>query len=110
MEVDPHTAAFQLEQPGVIVVCTDGLWNYAESAAEMAAVVPADARTRPLAGARALVGCGARRRRPRQRNRRRAAVPGRRVTGRIPTRLALADAPAQTHRRTRGRAAGEAMA
>jgi serine/threonine protein phosphatase PrpC len=56
VEVDPHVAAFQPEGPGVIVVCTDGLWNYAESAAEMAEAVPADARTRPLHSARALLG------------------------------------------------------
>ncbi|WP_435136352.1 protein phosphatase 2C domain-containing protein [Actinacidiphila sp. bgisy144] len=55
-EVDPHVAAFQPECPGVVVVCTDGLWNYAESAAEMAEAVPADARTRPLASARSLLG------------------------------------------------------
>jgi len=56
VEVDPHVAAFQPQGPGVVVVCTDGLWNYAESAAEMAEAVPADARTRPLASARALLG------------------------------------------------------
>lgn len=56
VEVDPHVAAFEPDEPGVIVVCTDGLWNYAESAAEMAEVVPADARSRPLASARTLVG------------------------------------------------------
>lgn len=56
VEVDPHVAAFQPEGPGVIVVCTDGLWNYAESAAELTAVVPPDARTRPLQTAQALVG------------------------------------------------------
>lgn len=55
-ELDPHTASFKPDRPGLVVVCTDGLWNYAESAAEMAAVVPADARSRPLHGARALVG------------------------------------------------------
>jgi serine/threonine protein phosphatase PrpC len=56
VEVDPHVSAFQPEGPGVIVVCTDGLWNYAESASEMAEAVPADARTRPLHSARALLG------------------------------------------------------
>ena len=56
VDVDPHVAAYQPEGPGVIVVCTDGLWNYAESAAEMAEVVPADARTRPLHTARTLLG------------------------------------------------------
>ncbi|WP_438947997.1 PP2C family protein-serine/threonine phosphatase [Streptomyces durbertensis] len=54
-EVEPHVASFAPERPGVVVVCTDGLWNYAESAAEMAAAVPADARVRPLEAARALV-------------------------------------------------------
>jgi serine/threonine protein phosphatase PrpC len=53
--LDPHTAAFEPDRPGVLVVCTDGLWNYADSAEEMAAVVPADAGTRPLAAAQHLV-------------------------------------------------------
>ncbi|MYS19688.1 Serine/threonine protein phosphatase PrpC [Streptomyces sp. DvalAA-14] len=56
VEVDPHVAAFQPESPGVVVVCTDGLWNYAESAAELARVIPADARSRPLHSARTLLG------------------------------------------------------
>ncbi|CAL9561300.1 PP2C family serine/threonine-protein phosphatase [Streptomyces sp. Tu 3180] len=55
-ELEPHTASFKPDRPGVVVVCTDGLWNYAESAEEMAAVVPADAAARPLHGARVLVG------------------------------------------------------
>ncbi|WP_344322273.1 PP2C family serine/threonine-protein phosphatase, partial [Streptomyces macrosporus] len=55
-EIDPHTAAFAPDRPGVVVVCTDGLWNYAESAEEMAAVVAPDARTDPLRCARRLVG------------------------------------------------------
>lgn len=55
-EVDPHTASFRPDRPGLVVVCTDGLWNYAESAAGMAAAVPDDARSRPLHAARALVG------------------------------------------------------
>jgi serine/threonine protein phosphatase PrpC len=55
-ELDPHTASFKPEGPGVVVVCTDGLWNYAEAAAEMAAAVPADARTRPLHSAQVLTG------------------------------------------------------
>ncbi|MCQ4045429.1 PP2C family serine/threonine-protein phosphatase [Streptantibioticus rubrisoli] len=56
VELDPHTASFQPDRPGVVIVCTDGLWNYAESAAELAAVVPADAREHPLRSARTLVG------------------------------------------------------
>ncbi|MFJ6459987.1 PP2C family serine/threonine-protein phosphatase [Streptomyces sp. NPDC091387] len=55
-ELEPHTASFKPDRPGVVVVCTDGLWNYAESAAEMAAAVPADAYERPLHGAQVLVG------------------------------------------------------
>ncbi|MFD3826966.1 PP2C family serine/threonine-protein phosphatase [Streptomyces sp. NPDC058625] len=55
-ELDPHTASFKPDRPGVVVVCTDGLWNYAESAEEMAGTVPADAAVRPLHGARVLVG------------------------------------------------------
>lgn len=56
VELDPHTASFEPDGPGVVVVCTDGLWNYAESAAELASVMPADARIRPLHCARTLVG------------------------------------------------------
>ncbi|MER0245900.1 PP2C family serine/threonine-protein phosphatase, partial [Streptomyces sp. HSW2009] len=55
-EIEPHTAAFKPDRPGVVVVCTDGLWNYAESAPEMAAAVPAHARARPMESARSLVG------------------------------------------------------
>uniref|UniRef100_UPI001CE39DD6 PP2C family protein-serine/threonine phosphatase n=1 Tax=Streptomyces pseudogriseolus TaxID=36817 RepID=UPI001CE39DD6 len=55
-ELEPHTAAFKPDRPGVVVVCTDGLWNYAESADEMAEAVPVDASARPLHAARVLVG------------------------------------------------------
>ncbi|WP_405703259.1 protein phosphatase 2C domain-containing protein [Streptomyces sp. NBC_01383] len=55
-ELEPHTASFKPDRPGVVVVCTDGLWNYAESAAEMSAAVPVDAYERPLQGAQVLVG------------------------------------------------------
>ncbi|MFJ8334753.1 PP2C family serine/threonine-protein phosphatase [Streptomyces sp. NPDC094437] len=55
-ELEPHTASFKPDRPGVVVVCSDGLWNYAEGAEEMAEAVPADAATRPLHGARVLVG------------------------------------------------------
>ncbi|MBC9718063.1 serine/threonine-protein phosphatase [Streptomyces sp. TRM66268-LWL] len=55
-ELEPHTASFKPDRAGVVVVCTDGLWNYAEGAAEMAAVVPADAAERPLHCAQVLVG------------------------------------------------------
>ncbi|AZM46101.1 protein phosphatase [Streptomyces sp. WAC 06738] len=55
-ELDPHTASFKPDGPGVVIVCTDGLWNYAEAAAELAAAVPQDAATRPLHAAQVLVG------------------------------------------------------
>ncbi|WP_444545876.1 PP2C family serine/threonine-protein phosphatase [Streptomyces phaeofaciens] len=55
-ELEPHTASFKPDRPGVVVVCTDGLWNYAEAAGEMAEAVPLDAAVRPLHSARVLVG------------------------------------------------------
>lgn len=55
-ELEPHTVAFKPDRPGVVVVCTDGLWNYAESAQDMARVLPADAAVRPLHSAQVLVG------------------------------------------------------
>ncbi|MFG3283939.1 PP2C family serine/threonine-protein phosphatase [Streptomyces sp. NPDC048111] len=55
-ELDPHTASFKPDRPGVVVVCTDGLWNYAEAAEELARVLPPDAAQRPLHSAQVLVG------------------------------------------------------
>ncbi|WP_328317515.1 PP2C family serine/threonine-protein phosphatase [Streptomyces sp. NBC_00388] len=55
-ELEPHTASFKPDRPGVVVVCSDGLWNYAESARDMARVVPPDAATRALHSAQVLVG------------------------------------------------------
>ncbi|MEW2045910.1 protein phosphatase 2C domain-containing protein [Streptomyces sp. NPDC005476] len=55
-ELEPHTASFKPDRPGVVVVCTDGLWNYAEAAEDMAEVVPPDACARPLHSAQVLVG------------------------------------------------------
>ncbi|MFF8590588.1 PP2C family serine/threonine-protein phosphatase [Streptomyces sp. NPDC015220] len=55
-ELEPHTASFEPDRPGVVVVCTDGLWNYAETAGEMAEALPPDAAVRPLHSARVLVG------------------------------------------------------
>ncbi|MGK5632917.1 PP2C family protein-serine/threonine phosphatase, partial [Streptomyces sp. URMC 123] len=55
-ELDPHTASFTLDRPGVVVVCTDGLWNYADDARDMARAVAGDAHGRPLTIARHLVG------------------------------------------------------
>ncbi|MFR0352651.1 PP2C family serine/threonine-protein phosphatase [Streptomyces sediminimaris] len=55
-ELEPHTASFKPDRPGAVVVCTDGLWNYAEAAEEMAELLPPDAASRPLHSARVLVG------------------------------------------------------
>ncbi|WP_405751191.1 protein phosphatase 2C domain-containing protein [Streptomyces sp. NBC_00144] len=55
-ELEPHTASFEPDRPGVVVVCSDGLWNYAESAEQMARIVPPDAATRALHSAQVLVG------------------------------------------------------
>lgn len=55
-ELEPHTASFKPDRPGVVVVCTDGLWNYAESPEDMARVLPPDAAGRPLHAAQVLVG------------------------------------------------------
>ncbi|MCX4525913.1 protein phosphatase 2C domain-containing protein [Streptomyces sp. NBC_01551] len=55
-DLEPHTASFKPDHDGVVVVCTDGLWNYAESAHDMAQVLPEDAAARPLHSAQVLVG------------------------------------------------------
>ncbi|WP_346655815.1 PP2C family serine/threonine-protein phosphatase [Streptomyces sp. RFCAC02] len=55
VEIEPHTASFEPDRPGVVIVCTDGLWNYADAADDMARLVPAGARTAPLETARGLV-------------------------------------------------------
>ncbi|QQN81057.1 serine/threonine-protein phosphatase [Streptomyces sp. XC 2026] len=55
VEVEPHTASFKPDRPGVVIVCTDGLWNYAESAERLAHLVPATARETPLPTAQHLV-------------------------------------------------------
>ncbi|WP_345025753.1 PP2C family serine/threonine-protein phosphatase, partial [Streptomyces sedi] len=54
-EVEPHTATFQPDRPGVVIVCTDGLWNYAETAEQMAGLVPPESRQAPLPSAQRLV-------------------------------------------------------
>lgn len=54
-DLDPHTVSFTPHVPGVLLVCTDGLWNYAEAATDLAFFVRADARAEPLATAQELV-------------------------------------------------------
>ncbi|MEY9845271.1 PP2C family serine/threonine-protein phosphatase [Streptacidiphilus sp. MAP5-3] len=55
VEVEPHTLSFAPDAPGVVLICTDGLWNYSEAAPDLAKIVPPDARTRPLEAAQTLV-------------------------------------------------------
>jgi serine/threonine protein phosphatase PrpC len=50
-QVRPHVQVFAPEGPGVVLVCSDGLWNYYPEAAALAAAVP-DAAAAPLAAAR----------------------------------------------------------
>ena len=62
--LDPHIVTFVPEGPGVIVVCTDGLWNYLDNVDALAAALPAQALEAPLDAARRLVeialNCGGR--------------------------------------------------
>jgi serine/threonine protein phosphatase PrpC len=54
-QLNPHIATIEPEGPGVVVVCTDGLWNYLDSVEELAAALPAEALKAPLDAARSLV-------------------------------------------------------
>ncbi|MCG5220123.1 protein phosphatase 2C domain-containing protein [Streptosporangium soli] len=53
-EVIPQVSTFEPDGPGVIIVCSDGLWNYLPSAEDMAQAAP-DAAVSPLPTAQALV-------------------------------------------------------
>jgi serine/threonine protein phosphatase PrpC len=53
--LNPHVITLEPEGPGVVVVCTDGLWNYLDDIEELAAALPADALDAPLDAARRLV-------------------------------------------------------
>jgi serine/threonine protein phosphatase PrpC len=54
-QVDPHVVTIAPEGPGVVVICTDGLWNYLDTVDELSAALPADALEAPLDAARRLV-------------------------------------------------------
>ena len=53
-EVDPHVVTVEPEGPGVILVCSDGLWHYLDDVEAMAAAALPLAHEDPLAAARAL--------------------------------------------------------
>ncbi|HEX4834069.1 MAG TPA: protein phosphatase 2C domain-containing protein [Trebonia sp.] len=55
-DAEPHVTQFQPPGPGVLLICSDGLWNYRPEAADLASLVPfPDALTDPLAVAVKLV-------------------------------------------------------
>jgi len=54
-EPQPHLEQFTPTGPGVLLVCSDGLWNYRPEAAELAAMALPAALTRPLDAAADLV-------------------------------------------------------
>jgi serine/threonine protein phosphatase PrpC len=55
-DVEPQLRQFRPPGPGVLVVCTDGLWNYRPEAADLASLVPFPAAlTAPLDVAVSLV-------------------------------------------------------
>jgi serine/threonine protein phosphatase PrpC len=51
----PHVVRFEPPGPGVVLVCSDGLWNYQPDAAGLAELALPAARTDPLGTATALV-------------------------------------------------------
>ena len=51
----PHVATFEPPGPGVVLVCSDGLWNYQPDAAGLAARALPAALSSPLDAARTLV-------------------------------------------------------
>jgi serine/threonine protein phosphatase PrpC len=53
--VTPHVTVLQPADPGWLVICTDGLWNYAPGADGLAALVEAAPGRRPIDIARHLV-------------------------------------------------------
>ena len=52
---EPHVARFKPPGSGVVLVCSDGLWNYRQDAADLAALVMPAAQTEPLTAAAGLV-------------------------------------------------------
>ena len=52
---EPHVATFKPPGPGVLLLCSDGLWNYRPGAAELAELAMPAALTDPLGTAAALV-------------------------------------------------------
>jgi serine/threonine protein phosphatase PrpC len=51
----PHVATFRPPGPGVLLLCSDGLWNYQPDAAKLAELALPSAQTDPLGAAKTLV-------------------------------------------------------
>lgn len=51
----PHVVTIEPGGPGVVVVCTDGLWNYLDTVDDLAAAISPQAFDAPLDAARELV-------------------------------------------------------
>ena len=54
-EPQPHVAQFAPPGPGVVLVCSDGLWNYRPEAADLAGLALPDGLADPLGAAAGLV-------------------------------------------------------
>jgi serine/threonine protein phosphatase PrpC len=54
-EATPHVTRFEPPGPGVLLLCSDGLWNYRPGADQLAALALPRALTEPLPAAAALV-------------------------------------------------------
>jgi serine/threonine protein phosphatase PrpC len=54
-ESAPHVATFEPPGPGVVLLCSDGLWNYQPEAAKLADLALPSALTDPLGAAAKLV-------------------------------------------------------
>jgi serine/threonine protein phosphatase PrpC len=51
---EPHVMRFEPPGPGVLLLCSDGLWNYQPAAARLAELALPAALTDPLSAARTL--------------------------------------------------------
>ncbi len=54
-EATPHVVTFEPPGPGVLMLCSDGLWNYQPDAGKLAELALPGALTNPLAAAQTLV-------------------------------------------------------
>jgi serine/threonine protein phosphatase PrpC len=54
-DATPHVVTFEPSGPGVLMLCSDGLWNYQPDAGKLAELALPAALTDPLAAAQALV-------------------------------------------------------